>query len=74
MDTGEGYIMFRRTLKHLIHDGQHDMLKTPSGGAGGSERLVEFKTRTDDAVDSAHQHHQARFEVAVQCDLVHTVQ
>gem|GEM_PF-5806288 len=35
---------------------------------------MQFQTWTYHAVDSAYQHHQACFEVTVQCNLVHTVQ
>lgn len=37
-------------------------------------RSVQLQARTDHAVDAAYQHHQTRFEVAVQRHLVHPVQ
>ena len=36
--------------------------------------LMQFQTRANHPVDTADQHHQAGFEVAVQSNLVHAVQ
>lgn len=50
----------------------------PGGAArarsGSQQRLMQLEARTNDAVDAPDQHHQAGFEIAVQGDLVHTVQ
>lgn len=37
-------------------------------------QLVQLQARADNTVNTANQHHQSGFEVAVQRDLMHTVQ
>lgn len=46
---------------------------TGASSRGDAEKLMQFQARTNDAVNTAHQHHQAGFKVSMQRYLVHTV-
>lgn len=37
-------------------------------------KLVKLKTWSNNPINPAHQHHQASFGIAMQCDLMHTIQ